>query len=190
MRNVWLLSLSIFAANSGGYALAFWVPSMVKSLSGGTDRATLLYSGLFYACGLAGVFISGQSADRTGDRKWHCAGGMAATAVLLAGSAITGQPFAVVMTWLCLTGFAAYFWPSPFWALPTLTLTASAAAVSIGFINMCANLAGWLGNYQMGWLRSNGYSERECLVFLASCYLAGAVFTSLVKIQRPIPSQT
>ena len=190
MRNVWLLSLSIFAANSGGYALAFWVPSMVKSLSGGTDRATLLYSGLFYACGLAGVFISGQSADRTGDRKWHCAVGMAATAVLLAGSAITGQPFAVVMTWLCLTGFAAYFWPSPFWALPTLTLTASAAAVSIGFINMCANLAGWLGNYQMGWLRSNGYSERECLVFLASCYLAGALFTSLVKIQRTIPRQT
>jgi MFS transporter, ACS family, tartrate transporter len=190
LRNVWLLALSIFAANNGGYALAFWVPSMVKTLSGGTDRATLLYSGLFYACGLAGVFISGQSADRTGDRKWHCAGGMAATAVLLAGSAITGQPFAIVMTWLCLTGFAAYFWPSPFWALPTLTLTASAAAVSIGFINMCANLAGWLGNYQMGWLRSNGYSERECLVFLASCYLAGAVFTSLVKIQRTSPSQT
>lgn len=190
MRNVWLLALSIFAANNGGYALAFWVPSMVKSLSGGTDRATLLYSGLFYACGLAGVFVSGQSADRTGDRKWHCAGGMAATAVLLAGSAITGQPFPVVMTWLCLTGFAAYFWPSPFWALPTLTLTASAAAVSIGFINMCANLAGWLGNYQMGWLRSNGYSERECLVFLASCYLAGAVCTSLVKVHRTGPHQT
>ena len=184
MRNAWLLALSIFAANTGGYALAFWVPSMLKSLSGGTDRATLLYSGLFYACGLAGVFISGQSADRTGDRKWHCAGGQAATAFLLAGSAITGQPFPVVMTWLCLTGFAAYFWPSPFWALPTLTLTATAAAVSIGFINMCANLAGWLGNYQMGWLRSNGYGERECLLFLASCYLAGAVFTSLVRIQR------
>jgi ACS family tartrate transporter-like MFS transporter len=189
MRNVWLLALSIFAANTGGYALAFWVPSMLKSLSGGTDRAALLYSGLFYACGLAGVFISGQSADRTGDRKWHCAGGQAATAFLLAGSAISGQPFAVVMTWLCLTGFAAYFWPSPFWALPTLTLTATAAAVSIGFINMCANLAGWLGNYQMGWLRSNGYGERECLVFLASCYLAGAVFASLVKIQRTSCSQ-
>ena len=128
LRNVWLLALSIFAANTGGYALAFWVPSMVKSLSGGTDHATLLFSGLFYACGLAGVFVSGQSSDRTGDRKWHCAGGQAATALLLAGSAISGQPFAVVMTWLCFTGFAAYFWPSPFWALPTLTLTASAAA--------------------------------------------------------------
>lgn len=184
MRNVWLLALGIFATNTGGYALSFWVPSMVKSLSGGTDRATLLYSGVFYACGLVGVYLSGQSADRTGDRKWHCVFGQAATGLFLAGSAITGQPFAVVMAWLFLTGFTAYFWPSPFWALPTLTLTASTAAVAIGFINMCANLAGWLGNYQMGWLRSNGYSESTCLLFLAGCYLVGAGCVSLVKVPR------
>ena len=185
LPNVWLLALGIFATNTGGYALTFWLPSMVKSLSGGTDKATLFYSGLFYGCGLVGVFISGQSADRTGERKWHCVFGQAATALFLAGSAMTGQPFAVVMTWLCLTGFVTYFWPSPFWALPTLTLTASAAAVSIGFINMCANLAGWLGNYQMGWLRSHGYSDSSCLFFLASCYLVGAILVSFVKIQKP-----
>ena len=189
LPNVWLLALGIFATNTGGYALTFWLPSMVKSLSGGTDRATLLYSGLFYGCGLVGVFISGQSADRTGERKWHCVFGQAATAFFLAGSAMTGQPFAVVMTWLCLTGFVTYFWPSPFWALPTLTLTASAAAVSIGFINMCANLAGWLGNYQMGWLRSHGYSDSSCLFFLASCYLMGAILVSFVKIQKPTVSE-
>lgn len=184
MRNVWLLALGIFATNTGGYALSFWVPSMVKSLSGGTDRATLFYSGLFYACGLVGVYLSGQSADRTGERKWHCVFGQAATALFLAGSAITGQPFVVVMVWLCLTGFTAYFWPAPFWALPTLTLTAASAAVAIGFINMAANLAGWLGNYQMGWLRSHGYSESACLLFLAACYLLGAGLVSLVSIPK------
>jgi len=113
-------------------------------------------------------------------------GGQAATAFLLAASAITRQPFAAVMTWLCLTGFDASFWPSPFWALPTLTLTASAAAL----INMCANLAGWIGNYQMGWLRSHGYSERQCLVLLGSCYLVGAVLASFVRIQRPSSRQS
>ncbi len=187
LRNVWLLALGIFATNTGGYALAFWVPSMVKNLSGGTDQATLLYSGLFYACGIAGVYISGQSADRTGDRKWHCVGGQAATALFLAGSAMTGQPFAVIMTWLCLTGFAAFFWPSPFWSLPTLTLTASAAAISIGFINMSANLAGWLGNYYMGWLKAHGYTESALLFLLAGCYLLGAVLVSFVKVQRTSP---
>ena len=187
LRNVWLLALGIFATNTGGYALAFWVPSMVKTLSGGTDHATLLYSGLFYACGLVGVYFSGQSSDRTGDRKWHCVAGQAATALFLAGSALTGQPFVVVMTWLCLTGFAAYFWPSPFWSLPTLTLTASAAAISIGFINMCANLAGWIGNYYMGSLRGKGYGESALLFLLAGCYLVGAVFVSFVKVQRTTP---
>jgi ACS family tartrate transporter-like MFS transporter len=184
LPNVWLLALGIFATNTGGYALAFWLPTTVKHLSGGSDHAALLYSSLFYICGLLGVFISGQSSDRSGDRKWHCVAGQVATACFLAGSAIHGQPFAIVMSWLCLTGFVAYFWASPFWALPTMTLTASAAAVSIGFINMCANLAGYLGNHTTGWLRSHGATEGSCLLFLASCYLLGGVLVSLVTAQK------
>lgn len=186
LPNVWLLALGIFATNTGGYTLTFWLPTTVKNLSGGSDHATLFYSGLFYACGLVGVFISGQSSDRTGDRKWHCVGGQVATALLLAGSAIPGQPFFLVMSWLFLTGLVAYFWPSPFWALPTLTLTASAAAVSIGFINMCANLAGYFGNHFTGWLRSHNAGESACLLFLAACYLMGGVFVSFVNV-RPNP---
>lgn len=184
LRNVWLLALGIFATNMGGYALAFWLPTTVKNLSGGSDHATLLYSGLFYACGLISVFVSGQSSDRSGDRKWHCVAGQVATALLLAGSAIPGQPFPLVMAWLCLTGLAAYFWPSPFWALPTITLTASAAAVSIGFINMCANLAGYFGNHFTGWLRGHHATETTCLLFLAACYLLGGVIISFVKMER------
>jgi MFS transporter, ACS family, tartrate transporter len=180
-RNVWLLALGILAANTGGYALAFWLPTTVKSLSGGTVQATLCYSGLFYTCGLVSVLLSGQSSDRSGDRKWHCVAGLVATALFLVGSTIPGQPFAVVMIWLCLTGLAAYFWPSPFWALPTLTLSASAAAVAIGFINMCANLAGYFGNHLVGWMRTHGLGDSACLLFLASCYLLGGVILSCVR---------
>jgi ACS family tartrate transporter-like MFS transporter len=183
LRNVWLLALGIFATNTGGYALGFWLPTTVKNLSGGSDRAALFYSGLFYTCGLIGVFVSGQSSDRTGERKWHCIGGQTATALLLAGSAIPGQSFPLVMTWLCATGLAAYFWPSPFWALPTITLTASAAAVSIGFINMLANLAGYLGNHVTGWLRGHGSGESTCLLFLAACYFLGGVLISFVDVK-------
>jgi ACS family tartrate transporter-like MFS transporter len=185
LRNVWLLALGIFATNTGGYALTFWLPTTVKNLSGGSDWAALLFSGLFYACGMAGVFVSGQSSDRSGDRKWHCVGGQVVTALLLAGSAIPGQPFPLVMLWLCLTGLAAYFWPPPFWALPTITLTASAAAVSIGFINMFANLAGYLGNHINGWLRGRGASEGACLMFLAACFLLGGILVSFVRVTAP-----
>ena len=86
------LALGIFAANTGGYALTFWLPTTVKSISGGTVQATLYYSCLFYTCGLVSVFLSGQSSDRSGDRKWHCVAGLAATALFLVGSTIPGQP--------------------------------------------------------------------------------------------------
>ncbi len=183
--NVWWLALGIFATNTGGYALTFWLPTTVKNISGGSVQATLYYSGLFYTCGLLSVFLSGQSSDRSGDRKWHCVAGQVATALFLVGSTIPGQPFGLVMVWLCLTALAAFFWPSPFWALPTLTLNASAAAVAIGLINMCANLAGYLGNHVTGWMKTHGFGESACLLFLASCYLMGGIIVSFVKVNRP-----
>lgn len=184
MRDVWLLALGIFAANTGGYAIGFWLPTTVKSLSGGSDQASLAYTGLYYLFGLAGVIVSGRSSDRTGQHKWHCAGAMIAAAVFLAGSSLSGQSFGFVMVWLCLTGFAALSWPSPFWALPTLSLTASAAAVGIGLINIFANLAGYFGNHLMGWMRHNGATDQQCLLFLAACYCLGGMIISLVRTKR------
>jgi ACS family tartrate transporter-like MFS transporter len=183
MRNVWLLALGIFATNTGGYALAFWIPTTVKSLSGGSDRSALLFSGLFYLCGLVGVLYFGYSSDRSGDRKWHCIAGQVATGLLLAAGAIPGQPFGLAMTLLCLTGLVAHSWPSPFWALPTLTLTASAAAASIGLINIFANFAGYLGNHVFGWMKHHGFTDSTCMSFLAVCYLLGGGIISLVRVK-------
>lgn len=182
LRNVRLLTLGIFATNTGGYALTFWLPTAVKGISGGSTTYALWWSGVIYAFGVLGVYISGQSSDRTGDRKWHCVAGQCATALFLSASAIPGQPLWLVMAWLCLTGLTATSWPSPFWALPTATLTASAAAASIGFINMFANLAGSLGNYNVGLLEDHGVGQRGCLLFLAGCYLLGGFFVSLVRV--------
>ena len=183
LRNVWLLVIGVMIGNSGGYALTFWLPTTVRNLSGGSDQMTLLYSGLYYTCGIVSVLISGQTADRTGDRKWHAAGGMIATGIFLACSVIPGQGFATQMAWLGLTAFGAYFWISPFWTLPSLTLTASAAAVATGLINMGANLAGYLGNHATGWLRSHGYGETGCLLFLASCFIVGGIVISFLRLR-------
>ncbi len=175
MPNVWLLALGIFATNTGGYSLTFWLPTTVKSLSGGSDSSALLYSGIFYLCGLVGVLYSGYSSDKHGDRKWHCVAAQVTTGLLLAASTIPGQPFALVMVWLFLTGLFVQAWPPPFWTLPT-------TAASIGFINMCANLAGYLGNHLFGWLRSRGMTDSTGLLFLAGCYLLGGAIVSRVRV--------
>jgi len=180
-RNVWLLALGIFATNTGGYALGFWMPTTVKNISGGSDTSALLYSGLFYACGLAGVIYSGFLADRTGNRKWTCIAGQWTTGFFLAMSAIPGQPFPMVMMWLLFTGLTAHSWPPPFWALPTATLTASAAAASIGMINIFANLAGYFGNHLIGWIKVHGATDSDCLFFLAAWYVIGGIIVSFVR---------
>lgn len=82
---------------------------------------------------------------------------------------------------MCLTAVAAFFLGAPFWTPPTLTLNASAAAVMIDLLNMCANLAGYLANHTTGWLRSPGLGDGACLLFLASCYMLGGVVMSFVK---------
>jgi ACS family tartrate transporter-like MFS transporter len=185
-RNVWLLALGIFATNMGGYALSFWMPTTLKNISGDSDVSALAYSGIFYLCGLAGVLYSGFAADRAGNRKWICVAGQCATGTFLAVAAIPGQSFPMIMLWIFLTGLTAYSWPPPFWALPTLTLTHAAAAASIGFINIFANLAGYFGNHLVGWLKDRGASDSTCLFLLAGWYLLGGAIISLVRT-RPHP---
>jgi nitrate/nitrite transporter NarK len=139
---------------------------------------------LYYACGLAGVLYSGFLADRSGNRKWTCIAGLWATGILLGASSVPGQPFPVVMAWLLLTGLVVSSWPAPFWALPSATLTASAAAASIGLINICANLAGYFGNHLIGWIKVRGASDRDCLFLLAAWYLLGGAIISFVRVKN------
>jgi len=188
---LWLLAASIFAANLGGYAMLYWLPTAVKNLLKATNRpfsdsAVLDWLMLVYACGVVGVWVVGRSTDRTGERKWHCALGQIGTGLFLAASVIPGQPWEMVFGWLCVTMFFSFFWPPPFWVLPTLTMSASAAAVSIGFINICANAAGLVGNPVVGMLKSAGVSERVCLGILAGCYIVGGLIISCLHVPKKV----
>lgn len=192
---VWLLALGILATNIGGYALVFWLPSAVKGLhsatgSAASDSTVLTLTGLVYLAGMAGVWVSGRSSDLTGDRKWHCVAGQVGTAVFLSLSVLPGQSPVMALGWLCLMGFCSFFWPSPFWVLPSLTLTASAAAVAIGLINMCANLAGFIGSPIVGTMKGSGLPDSACLLFLASCYAVGAVFVAFIRVPTAQPTQS
>jgi ACS family tartrate transporter-like MFS transporter len=192
---VWLLALGILATNTGGYALGFWLQSAFESLLKETRgpaaaKEALWWIGLYYLAGTAGIWVAGQSSDRRGERKWHCIAGQVLTAACLAGSLIPGQPWAAVFFWLCLTGFFAYFWPPPFWVLPTQVLSASAAAVAIGFINICANVAGMLGPPAVGWMKEAHYNLRWCLLFSVACYALGGVIIALLRVPPSTPGKT
>jgi ACS family tartrate transporter-like MFS transporter len=188
-RNVWLLAVGILAINIGGYALVFWLPTAVQGLlaTAGRDSDhtnTLNWLTFIYLCGVAGVWVAGQSSDRTGERKWHCVAGLVVAAGGLALSVVPGQPWPAVFAWLCVAGFGAFFWIPPYWALPTTALTASAAAVAVGVINMCANVAGWIGADVVGEMRDAGVSRPKWVLFMGAGYATGAVILSLIAVGR------
>jgi len=186
---VWKLAISILIVNLGGYGLVMWQPTVVKGLLGSTGQdsnpsSVFAWMGVIYLCGILGVWLAGRSSDHTGDRKWHCIVSQALTGVMLAASAIPGLPWWLTFTFLCLAGFFAYFWIAPFWALPTQALSAGAAAVAIGIINMSANLAGVLGSMVVGEMKSAGFDDRACLLLLAGCYVGGGMVLATVRVRR------
>jgi MFS transporter, ACS family, tartrate transporter len=188
MRNVWLLALAILATNIGGYVFVFWLATVVQGLLAATgqysDPAHVLnWTGVIFLCGFVGVLVSGWSSDRTGDRKWHCIAGQLGSGVFLALCVVPGQSWAVVFVWLCLAGFFAHFWFTPFWVLPTMTLTSSAAAVSIGIINMCANVAGAIGSPIVGSMKDAHWGDQSAMTFVAICYALGGVFVAMVRVR-------
>ena len=189
MRNVWLLALALFATNLGGYVFVFWLATVVEGLLGtagwsADTTSVLLWTGGIYLCGVVGVVVSGWSSDRTGERKAHCMTGQLGGALFLLVSVIPGQPWGLVFAWLCVGGFFAMFWFTPFWVLPTMTLATSAAAVAIGTINMCGNIAGAIGSPIVGMIRDAGGGDAAALIFVAVCFAAGAVFVSMVRVPR------
>ncbi len=228
-RNVLLLAFALCAANAGGIAFQFWLPTTIKNAfpppeaaisqpvaeakrnlnadkadsdvaispgkktSAEANVAAAAWSALPYFASLIVVFLAGRSSDRTGKRKLHTAVGQLLTGVFLVLSTIPGQSFSATMFWLCLTAAAAFSWPSSFWVLPTLTLTDSAAAASIGLINSVGNLGGFIGPYLFGWLRELELSHTKCLLFLASCYLLAAGLTWAIQVPgetgKPIKSR-
>ncbi|HEV3025923.1 MAG TPA: MFS transporter [Planctomycetota bacterium] len=182
-RNVWLLALALSAANAGSQGFNFWLPTTIGNASDLTPSGASMWTTLPYALSIGVMYLSGRSSDHKRERRMHAGTGMACTAVFLGLSVIPGQSFAMVMFWLCLTAAANSFWPSPFWVLPTVSLTASAAAAAVGLINSIGNLGGFFGPAIFGGLRTTGLSHNASLIFLASCYLLAAALVLAVRVR-------
>lgn len=190
LPTVWLLALGILFTNLGGMGLVFWLATMVKGFLGkgatvpADDSEVLVWTGGVYLCGILGVVISGAVADWTGQRKWCCVVAQVAAGVFLVASAVPGQPWPLVYLWLCVAGFFANSWFTPYWVLPTLALTSSAAAVSIGVINISANVPGFLSNTIMGKMQAAGLSDSARLMFLAGGFVLGGLFVGMIRVRK------
>jgi MFS transporter, ACS family, tartrate transporter len=165
-RDVMLLTLCYFFATTGGYGIAFWLPTILKRLSGQSDMRVTLFAALPYLAGFAMQQWNGWHSDKAGERRWHAAAPMFLSGLALLLAVIFGSNTWVAVGLFTLVG-AAYFAFHPcFWAVPSTFLSESAAAASIGLINSLGNLGGFVGPLMMGYLVTRTRSFTAGLLYL------------------------
>jgi ACS family tartrate transporter-like MFS transporter len=179
-REVILLTLAYFFMVTAVYGLNFFLPLILKKLSGLSTMKVSLIAALPYCCALVSILVMGWHSDKTKERRWHTALAMMATSLGLLLSVVTGSYTALAVSMLCLAAAGTAGYLPGFWALPTSFLTGTAAAASIGLINSFGNLGGFAGPYVVGYLsKKTGSYVGGVLYLSASALVASMLILSL-----------
>jgi MFS transporter, ACS family, tartrate transporter len=171
---VWRFALALFLIVTSGYGFSFFLPQIVKGLSGGSDLAVGLLSAVPFTVAAVGMVVVAADSDRTGERRWHVAACSAVAAAGLAGSSLAPSP-ALAFGSLAAAAIGLYAFTPPFWSLPTAVLRGDGAAAGVALINAVGNLGGFLGPYLMGWIRDASGDFLVGLRVLATAALISGV---------------
>ena len=189
-RNVILLAIAYFCAVTCVYGFTYWLPTILKGLTGYSNLVVSIIAVLPYCAGLVAMLLIGWSSDRTGERRWHATLSLLAVSVGLLLSAIALDNSAMLaIAMFCVVGAGLYSYLPPFWALPTTFLTESAAAASIGLINSVGNLGGFAGSYIVGYVSNKTGSFYGGVIYLSCSALIAAILILLVKHSAVEPAK-
>jgi len=177
---VWLLAVVMFCCQTGSYGLSFWVPSIVKSLTGYSEFAVGMFTAIPYVAAALAMVLVGLSSDRTGERFLHVA---IPSLIGALGFLAVGYMASPMLAMLALSIAAAgdYCTRGPFWALPGKFLAGSALAGAIALINSMGALGGAIGPSAVGWLRDETGGFLGPMLMLSGVLVVGSILTLLLR---------
>ena len=176
------LAFIYFANTTANLGLAFFLPQILKSL-GLSDMQTGLMTSVPYIVGTLGILVFGYVSEKYKERRWTLFAALALTGFgLIAAGLMTGSLLAVIVMAIAAVGI--YGTKAPFWPLPSMFLTGSAAAGGIALINSVGNLGGFVGPTMVGWIREVTGSFEAGLYFLGGLALVAAILTLVVVNAR------
>ena len=131
-----------------------------------------------YLCTVVAMLAWGWVSDRLGERRWTLSFACLVSAI---GLVITAQSLGTVWALVGMSIAAMGFYGSkgPFWSIPSMILTGTAAASGIAWINSVGNLGGFFGPTIVGWTKDYTGS------FASGLYvLAGFALPPLLQLSR------
>jgi len=174
-----------FFALTGALGTIYWIPTFVKRVSGLPVTTVTSLLTIPAVIGIAGMLLNGWHSDKTAERHWHTAIPVAA-AGLMFGLVIFARHEASLAISFLLLGSGIFYASYPtFWPIPTMILTESAAAATIGLINSVGQLGGFAGNYMIGLLNDRTHALSASFGFIAFVYFLSASLILSLKILNP-----
>ncbi len=174
-RVLWLAGV-YFLLNTGNQGLIFFLPSITESMTSLSISARTAFAALPYLLSAAGITLNGIHSQRSGERRWHTAAPMLATAVSVALAVVFRDSVALTVAFICLAGLTCQAYLPVFWTLPSSFLGKSAAAAATGAINTIGNMGGFVGPVVFGAVGTHTGNFKGALAVMAVCMLlAGAM---------------
>lgn len=177
---VWLMALIYLTIPIALYGMGFWLPTIIRANSNGSDFVVGLLSAIPYVLGAVGMVAVGRHSDRTGERRWHIAipAVIGGTAFALSGM-VHGLVPSLVLLSLAMLGLSSMY--GPFWTLATSFLSGVGAAAGIALINCIGNIGGFVGPYAFGYIKDATDSFAAALVALGAVLASGGLLALFVK---------
>ncbi len=189
---VLLLSLNYLGIVTASLGMLFFIPQIIKSIGVTNNMAVGWLTMVPYICGGIGLLVWGALSDRMNERRWNL---LVACIVSTIGLIVAGLTMG---TWWALVGMsiaAVGFYGSkgPFWAMPPMFLTGTAAAAAIAWINSIGNLGGFFGPWYVGIMKDATGSFSGGLFGLALLGLIAALicaFALHIPGARAVPDES
>jgi len=176
---VLLLAASQFGFIAGSYAIAIWLPQIMKDARLSNLQIGFVTGGCYL---LASVAMIGWAewVARTGKKITHLALACLASAIGLL-LAVVFPNFWVSLAWITLALIGTTSARAILWTIPTRFLTGLAAAGGLAFINSVATIGGFVGPYAMGWLRDATGSFSAGLIAMAGLLMVSTLMSWSLK---------
>ncbi len=184
---VWHLACAGFAFDIGLYAMSFYMPQSVKSLSNRySNTAVGLLVMVPHLAGLVAMILVSQSSDRRRERRYHSAVPIAIAGVALLLLGATNSPFLSIALW-SFVAMGIYSFFGPFFSMPSNFLAGLSAASGIALINSIAALGGFAGPFAIGALAKGTHGIYGGLALTGVLLFVSATLVLLLPIKR-VPS--
>lgn len=166
----------------GVYGLVFWLPSIVKHLTGRGIGTTGLLTAIPYVAAVIAMIAVSAASDRRTHRRVFTWIPLLISALCFAVSYLTrGGTFTTSFIVLIIAAAGMYAPYGPYFAYIPELLPAADAAPAVGMINAFGALGGFVGTYIVGAL--GGGTSAVPFLFLAACLFAAALL--MFAVRRP-----